>query len=167
MEASEFQSARNSQLSTFQKQYDGLKAEYSSGVVNALKEQDRAKQCVLMKQVLDTNKKITGLIKSFSGTVDPGFCKANPLLKQKLQSDLEEYNKQYEDIQQGSDHLTALKNSIQTANDQTEQIKKWFPWYSVLIVLSILILVFIIVFRTTSSAFNTQPSAPILPGGQG
>jgi hypothetical protein len=167
MEASDFQSARDSQLQSFQKQYDGLKSTYSSSVVNALKEQDRSKQCMLIKQVLDTNKKITALISSFKGTVDPGTCKANPMLKQTLDKDLDEYNKQYENIQQGTSQLEGLKNTIQDTNEKSKEVEKMFPWYAVLVIVSILVLIFAIVFRSgSSSAVNAQPSAPVLTGAK-
>ena len=168
MEASEFQTSRDTQLKSFQQQYDSLKTGYSSSVVNALREQDRSKQCMLIKQVLDTNKKITALIKSFQGTIDPGTCKANPLLKQKLQSDLDEYNKQYENIQQGNSHLDALKNAIENTNEKAKEVEQRFPWYAVLVIVSLLLLIFAIVFRSgSSSAVNTQASTSVFSGTQG
>jgi Fe2+ transport system protein B len=168
MEASEFKNVRDTALQSFQTQYNGLKSTYSSAVINALKEQDRSKQCLLIKQVLDTNKKITALINSFKGTADPETCKANPLLKQRLQSDLEEYNKQYENIQQGSNQLNALKSAIETANEKSNEIQQIFPWYAILIIISVVILIFIIVFRSGSSgATNAQTSTSVFPRTQG
>ena len=167
MNASEFQAGRNTQLTEFQKQYTDLKSQYSSAVVNALKEQDRPRQCMQIKQALDTNKRITALLKSFRGTVDPGTCKANPNLKPTLQADLEKYNKQYEEIQQGQDQLSGLKYAIEQTKEKTKDIREQFSWYFVLLVVSVLALLFIVLFRSTSSSiFNTEPSMPVLSTGE-
>jgi hypothetical protein len=88
MNTTEFKTHRSKQLADFQKQYGDLKTEYSTSVTNAVKEQDRSKQCILIKQVLDVNKKITALLNSFSGNIDPGTCKSNPELKTRLLGDL-------------------------------------------------------------------------------
>lgn len=166
MDASEFKTERTKQLADFQKQYNQLKTDYSSAVVNALKEQDRSKQCVLIKQVLDTNKKITALLKSFSANVDPGTCKANPQLQSKLRADLEQYNKEHEEIQQGKEQLAGLQNALERTKEKTHEIVELFSWYAILIGLSVVILIFIVVFRTSSSMFNTQTSTSIFPSGQ-
>lgn len=164
MDATEFRNDRDKQLTEFQKQYNDLKSLYSSSVVNALKEQDRPRQCMQIKQVLDTNKQITSLLKSFSGTVDPGTCKSNPNLKPMLQADLEKYNKQYEEIQQGQDQLAGLKYAIEQTKEKTKDIREQFSWYFILIVVSVIVLVFVVLFRSTSSSmFNTESSASILP----
>jgi len=164
MDASEFQTSRNKQLTDFQAQYSGLKSEYSSAVINALKEQDRSKQCILIQQVMNINKKITAFLKSFSTNLDPGSCKANPDLMKKLKSDIELYNKEHEEIQQGTDQLSGLRSVIERTKEKTKEITDIFSWYAVLIFVSVLVLVFIIVFRSTSNASNTQPSASIFSG---
>jgi hypothetical protein len=164
MDTAEFKIARDKQLSDFQTQYSGLKTEYSSAVINALKEQDRSKQCILIQQVMNINKKITALLKAFSNNLDPGSCKANPELMKTLKSDIEKYNKEHEEIQHGTDQLAGLRNAIERTNEKTKEITDIFSWYAVLIFISVLVLVFIILFRTTSSTFNTQPSMPVFSG---
>ena len=165
MDPSEFTIARKTQLDEFKKNYDSMKGEYSDAVVKALKEQDRSKQCLLIKQVLDINKKITAYLKSFNINMNTGTCKANPGLKPKIQSDLEKYNREHEEIQQGRDQLTGLTNSIKRANEKTKEVHDIFSWYTILIFLSIAVLIFIIVFRVGSYALNTQSSVPVLSGG--
>ena len=167
MDVSEFRTERSKQLADFQKQYSDLKTEYSTGVVNALKEQDRSKQCLLIKQVLDANKKIIALLKSFNSNVDPGVCKANPLLQTKLREDIQQYNKEHEEIQQGANQLSGLHNAIERTTEKTQEITEMFSWYAVLVGLSVIILIFIIIFRTASSMFNAQPSMAVFPGSQG
>lgn len=167
MNTTEFKTQRSKQLADFQKQYGDLKTEYSTAVINAVKEQDRSKQCMLIKQVLDTNKKITALLNSFNANVDPGTCKANPELKTRLLADLNQYKKEHEEIQQGREQLVGLQNALERTKEKTIEINDMFSWYAVLIGVSVLILLFIIMFRTSSSMFNTQPSAPVFAGSQG
>lgn len=165
MDVSEFRTTRAKQLADFQKEYSTLKGEYGGAVVNALKEQDRAKQCSFIKQTLDANKKITSLLKSFSGNIDPGTCKSNPQLLPKLRSDIAQYDKEHEEIQQGTDRLAGLKNALERTKERTEEIVGMFSWYAVLIGMSIVILLFIVIFRTGSSMFNAQPSPTVFSGG--
>jgi Fe2+ transport system protein B len=167
MEASEFVATRDKQLKDFKSQYETLKSDYSSAVVNALKEQDRSKQCILIKQVLDTNKKITGLLTAFRGNADPGTCKSNPELGHIIQKDLEAYNKEHEDIQQGRDQLAALKNAIERTKEKTKGVVESFSWFAILIFISIVALIFVVVFRVGSSVFNAQPGASVAPGSLG
>jgi hypothetical protein len=167
MNTTEFKTHRSKQLADFQKQYGDLKTEYSTSVTNAVKEQDRSKQCILIKQVLDVNKKITALLNSFSGNIDPGTCKSNPELKTRLLGDLNQYKKEHEEIQQGREQLVGLKSALERTKEKTEEINDMFSWYAVLIGMSVVVLIFIIIFRTTSSMFNTQPSAPVFAGSQG
>lgn len=164
MNASEFQTARNKQLREFQTAYATLKSDYSSAVVNALREQDRSKQCILIKRVLDINKKITGLLSSFRGNADPGTCKSNPELGHIIQKDLEAYNKEHEDIQQGRDELAALKNAISRTKEKTKEVIGTFSWFAILVCVSLVALLFVVVFRVGSSMFNTQSSAPVATG---
>lgn len=165
MDVSAFRTTRAKELGDFQKQYAALKAEYASAVVNALKEQDRAKQCALIKHTLDANKKITTLLKSFSATVDPGTCKSNPQLLPKLKADIAQYNKEYEEIQQGKERLVGLQNALERTKEKTVEITEMFSWYALLIGISVVILLFIIIFRTGSSMFNAQPSPAVFSGG--
>jgi hypothetical protein len=167
MNTTEFKTQRGKQLADFQKQYTDLKTEYSTAVINAVKEQDRSKQCILIKQVLDTNKKITALLNAFNSNVDPGTCKSNPELKTRLMADLNQYKKEHEEIQQGREQLVGLQNALERTKEKTTEINEMFSWYAVLVGLSVVILIFIIIFRTSSSMFNTQPSAPVFAGSQG
>lgn len=164
MDASEFGKQRSTQLADFSAKYTDLKTAYLTSATNALKETDRPKQCVLIKNTLDANKKMSALVKSFVASLDPGTCKANPDLQKKLQDDLARYNKEHEEIQQGRDQLSGLKNAIERTREKTKDIADLFSWYAVLIGISVVFLIFVIVFRTGSSMFNAQPSAPVFPG---
>lgn len=166
MDASTFQSGRDSQLKNFQKMYADLKAQYTTAVNNSLKEPDPTKRSTLIVQVLGLNKQIAALINSFSGTVDPGTCRTNPDLKNQLTKDLEKYNKDYENIQQGTSQLTGLKDSIKTIDEKSTETKSWFSWYAIMVGIAIVVLIYIVVTRV-SSAFNTQPSVSAVTGSLG
>lgn len=161
MNTSEFRIARDKQLSDFQKQYSDMKTEYTTAVINALKEQDRSKQCILLQQVLNANKKITNHLKSFTSTLDAGTCKANPTLIPKLKDDIQKYNKEYEEIQQGENQLAGLQNAIENTKQKTVEIKDMFSWYAVLIAISVVLLIFIVIFRSSSNIFNTDTSTSV------
>ena len=166
MDASTFQSARDSQLKNFQKMYADLKTQYTSAVNGSLKEKDTSKRSTLISQALGLNKQIAALISSFSGTVDAGTCKSNPGLKSQLSRDLEKYNKEYENIQQGTSQLTSLQDAIASTKKQTAEVESWFSWYAVMVGIAIVVLIFIVVTRVSSS-FNAQPSVTVVPGSLG
>jgi hypothetical protein len=157
MEASEFRIERKRQLKEFQDTYGSLKSRYSSAVVSALKEPDRSKQCLLIQQVLDANKNVTSFLRSFSSSVDPSTCKADPTLQPRLLSDMETYRREHEDIQQGRDQVSALKHAIERTREKASSIAGLFSWYAVLIAVSVGLLLFIIVFRTGGSISVPAP----------
>jgi hypothetical protein len=159
MDASTFKTARDSQLKSFQTQYAALKLQYNAMLKNALTDQKN------IPKVLDINKQITALINAFTGTVSIDTCNDNPKLKDQLNSDLAKYSSDYENIQQGTSKLTGLNDAINTANTQAEETKSWFSWYNGFIILAMIVLIYVIVTRSSSSTLNTQPSVSVFSGG--
>jgi len=166
MDASTFQSARNSQLTSFQKIYADLKTQYTASVNNALKESDPTKRTTLIVQSMGLNKQIAALINSFSGTVDPNTCKENPGLKDSLRNDLKKYNQDYESIQQGTSQLTGLQDAIKQNDTKITETASWFSWYSVMIGIAIVVLIYMVVTRV-SSPLNTQTTMSAVSGSLG
>lgn len=167
MDASTFQSARDSQLKSFQSQYAALKSQYTLSVNQALAEKDSSLRSKLVSQVLGINKQITALINAFTGTADIGACKSDPNLKNTLSSDLDKYSADYENIQQGTSQLTGLKDAIKNANDKADETKSWFSWYNGFILFAVIILIYIIMTRAhSSSTLYTQPGVSVFSGSQ-
>lgn len=164
MDASTFQSARDSQLKNFQKMYADLKTQYTTAVNNALKETDTSKRSTLISQALGINKQIAALINSFSGTIDSGTCNANPGLKDQLSKDLEKYNKDYESIQQGTGQLTGLQGAIKESESKITETKSWFSWYAIMIGVLMVVLIYMVVTRVSSSSLDTQSSMSAISG---
>jgi hypothetical protein len=167
MDASKFQSARDSQLKSFQSQYSALKGQYTTAVGNALKEKDNSTRSTLTAKVLDLNNQITALINGFVGTVDIGTCKQNPSLRSTLSADLDKFTADYENIRQGTSQLTALGESIKVTTKKSAETQSWFSWYNGGIILAVIVLIIIIVTRMrSSSSLNTQSSMSVVPGSQ-
>lgn len=164
MDASTFQSGRDTQLKNFQKMYADLKTQYTTAVNDSLKEKDTTKRSALISQTLGINKQIAALINSFSGTIDSKTCNQNPGLKAQLSKDLDKYNKDYEGIQQGTSQLTGLQGAIKESEQKISETKSWFSWYAIMIGVLMLVLVYMVVTRVSSSSLDAQTSMPAASG---
>lgn len=165
MNPSEFQSARQGQLKTFEEKYAVLKSQYSTALQDSISETDRTKQSVLIKAAMDSNEKLTALVQEFLVGSDSGGCKLTPQKIRSLREDIETYKKQYGDIQQGRDKIYALQQSYNSLEQKIEVLRGVEFIYLVLLALGLIVLIGLVFYSGVSRAFNTQSIPSIIPGG--
>lgn len=120
MEIKQFQEERNKQLSDFQTRYEFLKQQYSQTLLSAIQEKDPEEQQKLVTQVLEINTEMSNELRSIISNLNKGSNSVSSKTLNDLTNDLIEYQKQYNDIQQGNDRVQTLK-MIQSSNDEKLQ----------------------------------------------
>jgi hypothetical protein len=163
MNPSEFRVEREKRLKEFDNTYTGLKRDYSSALTSAMKETDRAKQCVLIKTALDKNKELTTAVQSFLTLSDDKSCKLTPEMVRNLRADIEKYKKQYAEIQQGRDRVYALQQSYEQLQQQSDVLHGSQFLYVILIAIAIIILVVLVGASRIRDVLNAEPIAPVIP----
>lgn len=165
MNAAEFQSARTERMKVFDREYKALKERYDAALKSAIAEQDRATQCVRIKEVLDINAQLTQLVQDVLISVDNGSCKLTPERIRALREDIEAYKAQHAEIQQGRDRVFALRQALALEEEKVSVVRGSEVLYLGLLVLVLLLLVFAVVRSSVGNAFDTQSVAPIVPRG--
>ena len=79
---------------------------------------------------------------------------------------MKKYNQDYESIQQGTSQLTGLQDAIKQNDTKTAETASWFSWYAIMVGIAIVVLIYMVVTRVSSS-FNTQTTASAIPGSLG
>jgi len=165
MNPTDFQTARDSIVKSFETKYADLKRQYCSALKNAKSETDRPRQCVLIKSALDTNGALTTLVSDFLRLNDEGACSLSPDRIHKLQSDIEKYKDQFAEIQQGRDKVFSLEKSFADIDSQTIHADGVNLFYFVLTALCLFVLIGLVFSSGISSGFNAQPVSPVVPRG--
>ena len=164
MSLTDFQTSREASMASFQTQYDDLKTQYRKGLDDALKEQDRATQCIHIKDALQTNKKMTELIRGFLSTADPQTCNVTQVHLQNLHADAQSYKDQHAEIQQGRDKLRSLENAYASVQDEINMAKGIGFWYLVGLIALTVIAVAAMAGSSIRSALNAQSVSPVFSG---
>lgn len=163
MNPQEFRTERDKRLREFEGKYATLKTEYSSALRSAMGEKDRAKQCVLIKNALDKNKEITGVVQSFLTLSDDKTCKLTPEMVRNLRADIEKYKQQHAEIQQGRDRVYALQRSYDQLQQQTAVVHGSQFLYVILLAVSAFVLFLLVSASSIRDVLNAKPVAPIVP----
>ena len=164
MNASEFQSARAERIKVFDRDYKALKEQYGTALKAAIAEQDRATQCVRIKEVLDVNKKLTQLVQGVLVGSGDGGCKLTPERIRALRADIEKYKAQHAEIQQGRDRVYALRQTLALEEQKVDIARGSQMLYLGLLIIVLLVLVAVVIRSGIRSAFNAQSVSSVVPG---
>jgi hypothetical protein len=164
MNASEFQSARAERIKAFDRDYKALKERYDAALKTAISEQDRASQCVRIKEVLDLNKQLTQLVQNVLVGSEDGGCKLTPERIRALRLDIEKYKEQYAEIQQGRDRVYALRLALSTEEQKVDVAHGSQLLYLGLLLLVLVALVVVVISSGVRNTFNAQSVAPVVSG---
>jgi len=163
MNPSEFQQARETRLKTFETKYAAAKKEYTEALQQAIAEQDRPSQCVLIKKALDKNKELTQLINEMITPSGSSGCKLNPNRIRELNADIEKYKAQHESIQHDRDRVHALQKAYWGVENRIKVLHGIETIYIVLLVLASILLVILVFKSGFYRIFNTESITPIVP----
>jgi DNA-binding ferritin-like protein len=164
MSLTDFKTSREASMASFNAQYDELKTQYRKELDDALKEEDRATQCVHIKDALQTNKKITELVQGFLATTDPQTSTVTQDQLRNLHADVQSYRDQHAEIQQGRDKLRSLENAYASVQDEINIAKGIGFWYLVGLIALTVIAVAAMAGSSIRSALNTQSVPSVFSG---
>jgi hypothetical protein len=147
----------------FEKRYASLKTQYSASLSAAIAEKDLTKREPLVQKVLSINSELSSIVKEFMSSINEGTEKFNPKTLSDLTTDLIQYQKEYNEIQESKDKLQTLK-IIQNTTDENLLNAEWMYNLYLFGLISLIIFVIYLVFRTPSqsifSTIATSVSAP-------
>lgn len=156
MEIKQFQTARDTKLAEFQKEYNFLKTQYSSTLLAAIQEPDPASQQKLVSTVLQLNTELSNQVRSILTDLNQGSDSFDPKTLDDLTNDLIEYQKQYQEIQNNKDKLQTLKQIYATNKEKLKETTLMYNIYlGALILLTFLVIIYVM---RTSSVSNTVSS---------
>lgn len=147
MDVQKFRDSREAELSDFKKQYTFLKTEYSSALMSAIKEPDPQKQQELIQQVLSVNSSMATELRGILEKLNKGSQGFDPRELNDLTTDLIQYQKQYEEIEQSQDKVNTLKRIHDTAGKKLSMLTAMYNLYLGLFIL-LLVVVSYLVFKT-------------------
>ena len=163
MNPQEFQVERDKRLREFNDKYASLKREYSAALQSSMNEQDRAKQCMLIKTTLDKNREITQLIESFLTLSDGKTCKLTQTMIRNLRADIEKYKQQHAQIKEGRERLYTLQESYNQVQHESSVAQGSQFLYVILIAFAVVVVVVMVGASRIRDIFNAEPVAPVIP----
>jgi hypothetical protein len=155
MEIKQFESARNSTLSDFEKTYDSLKREYSSAVMAAIEETDAERQQQLVSRVLSINSDLSNELRQVLTDISKGSGDVPSKTMDDLTADLIRYQKDYSDIEKGKDRLQTLKLINKSNQEKLDDTKLMYNVYIGALVLLIFIVGFLVVKTNWKQAYSS------------
>ncbi len=140
-----FQSQRDQELVSFQKEYSELKTQYNTFLNQAVYEPNPEKQAELVKQILSIN---SGLAKHVRDFIQNSREKFDHSLITKLTQDIIRYQKDFEQIQNSSDQAETLRDVLYKEKNELNALHTQFNiWLWVL--LGSICLLLVLIFRTS------------------
>ena len=158
MEIKQFQSARNSALSDFQKTYDSLKNEYSSAVMAAIQETDAEKQQELVSRVLSINSDLSNEVRQIITDMTKGSGDVPSKTMDDLTADLIQYQKDYSEIEKGKDRLQTLKLINKSNQEKLDDTKTMYNVYIGALIFLVCIVGFLVIKTNWKQAYASVSS---------
>lgn len=159
MDVQRFRDSREKELSDFKKQYSFLKTEYSSALQSAITENDPAKQSELITQVLTLNSSMAAELRDIIAKLNQGAQGFDPKELNDLTSELIQYQKDYEEIEQSKDKVNTLKRIHETNKEILKKENAWYTLYIGIIIILLFVVAYL-VFKTewARKMFPTLPT---------
>jgi hypothetical protein len=145
--------------------YGSLRDQYVRMIDTALREQDSAKRTAMMPQITAANQQLVALVTSIQAVYNQGQSVLSAQPTGDLQSALDKYKEQLEELRTDEDELVKLNRLYKDIQSQgVVPQTTYYAW--ILAILLMLIVVFFMfvasAFRQTSLMLPTIPT-PILP----
>jgi hypothetical protein len=164
MEIKEFQSARDSTLSDFQKTYSSLKSEYSSAVMAAIQEPDPERQQELVSRVLSINSDLSNELRQILTDINKGSGSVPSKTMDELTADLIRYQKEYSDIEKGKNRLQTLKLINKSNQEKLHDTTIMYNIYIGALILLVFVVGFLVLKTNWKQAYNSvTTSLPTVP----
>jgi hypothetical protein len=145
MDIKAFTDSRNSQLADFQKQYTYLKSEYSSAVLSAIQETDPEKQQILISRILSVNQELSTQLKEILGVLNKGSDSFNSKTLSDLTTDLINYQKEFQEMQDSKDKVATLKRIHATNSANLGTALSTYNIYLGVLIFLCVIVVFLVI----------------------
>ena len=155
MDIKRFQDSRNTKLSAFEKEYASLKKEYSTALSGAINELDLTKREPLVQKVLSINTELSSAVKDFMSSINEGTDKVSSKSVADLTKDLIQYQTDYNEIMESKDKLQTLK-IIHNTTEETLSNVQWMYNLYLFGLISLIILVIYLIFRTPSQSIFSR-----------
>lgn len=147
MDIQKFRESRESELTAFQRQYDSLKAEYTSSLSSAIQERDPATQQELIQRVLQLNTTMADELRTILSKINQGANGFKSADLNQLTNELIQYQKEYEEIEQSKDKVNTLKKIHSDTKGKTNAITTMYMVYLAVLVILLIVVVYL-VFKT-------------------
>jgi len=164
MDVKKFQDSRNAELSSFKKQFQFLKEEYSAALSAAINEPDATQQLILIQRVQQINAQLAEELHGIINILNKGADSFQPKELDDLTNDLIKYQKEYAEIEKSKDKTETLKLIKHTTSEKLDNATFMYYIYVAILVSLAFYLAWTVLSTTWSqnlkSLFTTKPSAP-------
>ena len=161
MEVKKFQDSRNTELTSFQKQYAFLKSEYATTLESALREPDAAEQQTLITSIQQINSQLTEELHAILSKLNQGSVGFDPKQMNELTADLIQYQKDYAEIEKSKDRVNTLKKIHATTSENLSSATfMYYLYIAILLVLCFYVSYLVLKTSWSKSLFSTASTVP-------
>lgn len=165
MEIRQFQDARDSALTDFEKTYDSLQREYSSALMAAIQETDADLQQQLVSRVLSINADLSNELRQILSEINKGSSSVPSKTTDELTADLIRYQKEYSEIEKGKNRLQTLKLINQSNEQKLKDTTFMYNIYIGALIFLVFIIGFLVLRTNWRQAYTAVTSSmPSIPG---
>lgn len=161
-----FEDSRKTDLQNFETQYSALKAQYSTAIAAAIRENDPASQNNLIEKVLTVNQNLTAAIRGIITKLNQGTDQIDSATMDSLAADLIKYQQDYQALKTSIDKLQTLKMiQATTTNKLNAAIWSYNVYLIALCILCLVVIMMAIRASWTTSVVKTITGGFKLLGG--
>ena len=160
MDIIQFQKNRDTELSSFKRENELLKEQYSTLLSSAVNERDPAKQGELVRQILGVNSSLASELRDFIATQSQKSYDSKAI--DELTNELIAYQQDYDKLQKTKDATTTLNMILNENNIRLSSMRFQFNILLGALLISILLTVFLIL-RTSTIMMQFQPQNILAP----
>lgn len=170
MDTAVFQKTREAQLTSALSQYQNARNAYEQLLNSAAVEQDPTTRATMVQQLIQQNQQLSTVVTGILTAIQSGQQEAEKLgplgsTEQKLQSQLEDYRKQMDELNQARNDMSKLRNLLQQTEQSATRAEGYYFGYLIAILILLIVVLVMFMFggkKAAEDLGSALPSEPLI-----
>lgn len=168
MDVSAFQKTREAQLTQAMSQYENAHNAYQQLLKSASVEQDPTTRSTMVQQLMQQNQQLSTVVNGILTAIQSGQQQEQQLgplgsTEQKLQTQLEEYRKQMDELSNARNDLNKLRNLLQQTEQSAGRAEGYYFGYLIAILILLVAILAMFMFGGKKAAEDLGSALPAQP----
>lgn len=168
MDSAAFQKTRETQLASAMSQYENARNAYEQLLNSAAAEQDPTTRATMVQQLIEQNQKLSTIVSGILTALEAGQQESQKLgqlgsTEEKLQSQLEEYRKHMDELNNARNDASKLQNLLQQTKQSLSRAEGYYFGYLIAILILLVVILVMFMFGGKKAAEDLGSALPSQP----